>query len=133
MAGILDRLARNARAHLYEFLQRHVFTAPAGAPWQEADPWPGEPFHDDDAKPHEPSGPLPYSTELAEAYRLLDLPFGAPQADVDRRWKTYLKRCHPDRFHADPDRQADATQLTQELNAAHDLIEAAWQSAGRPD
>ena len=133
VAGILDRLAQNARAHLHEFLQRHVFTVPAGAPWQDADPWPEQPSRDDDTRPHEPSAPLPYSTELADAYRLLDLPFGAPLANADRRWKTYLKRCHPDRFHADPDRQADATRLTQELNAAHDLIEAAWESAGRTE
>ncbi len=129
--GILDRLAQNARVHLYEFLQRHIFTAPAGAPWQDTGDWPDEPLHDDHAEPHEPSGPLPYSTELARAYRVLDLPFGAPLADADRRWRAYLKRCHPDRFHAEPSRQTDATELTQQLNAAHDLVEAAWKNASR--
>ena len=133
LSGVLDRLAQNARARLYDFLQRHVFAAPAAARWQDADDWPDEPFPNDTAEPHErhePSSPLPYGTDLADAYRLLDLPFGAPLADANRRWKAYLKRCHPDRFHGDPERQAEATELTQQLNAAHDLIEAAWKSAG---
>ena len=41
--GILDRLAQNARVHLYEFLQRHVFTAPAAAPRQDTGDWPDDP------------------------------------------------------------------------------------------
>ena len=131
MTGILDRLTQNARAHIYEFLQRHVFAPSADARGQGADGWQDEPFHEHVAEPHEPSGPLFYSAELADAYRLLDLPFGAPLADVNKRWKTYLKRCHPDRFHDDPGRQADATELTRQLNAAHDLIEAAWQNASQ--
>lgn len=133
MPGILDRLAQNARAHLYEFLQRHVFTTPAAGPWQDTDDWPDEPLHADNAEPHEPSGPLAYSAGLADAYRLLDLPFGAPLADANKRWKTYLKHCHPDRFHANPSRQADATELTQQLNTAHARIKAAWKNASRSD
>ena len=128
--GILDRLARNARAQIHDFLQRNVFTAPAAARWRDIDEWPGEPAHDD-AEPHESSGPLPYSADLADAYRILDLPFGAPLANVSDRWKTYLKRCHPDRFHNDPKRLADATELTRQLNAARDRIEAAWKDASQ--
>jgi hypothetical protein len=54
-------------------------------------------------------------------------------AQVSKRWKTYLKTCHPDRFANDPARQADATELTQALTGAHDTIEAAWQAAGQPE
>lgn len=133
MPGILDRLAQNARAHLYDFLQRHGFTVSAAARWQDTNDAPDEPFHDDATEPHAASGPLPYSAELADAYQRLDLPFGAPLADVNKRWKAYLKRCHPDRFHAEPSRQADATELTQQLNAAHACIEAAWKNASRSD
>ena len=129
VSGILERLTQNTRAHLYGFLQRHVFTAPAAARWRAADDSPDESLHDHAAEPHESSGPLPHSTELADAYRLLDLPFGTPLADVNKRWRAYLKRCHPDRFHADPNRQVDATELTQQLNAAHARIETAWQNA----
>ena len=127
--GILDRLAQNARAHIQGFLQRHVFTAPAAARWQGMDEWPPEPAHDD-AERQQRTSPLPRSAALMDAYQILDLPFGAPLTDVNERWKTYLKRCHPDRFHNDPKRLADATELTRQLNAAHDRIEAAWKNAG---
>ena len=49
---------------------------------------------------------------------------------VETRWRSYLKRCHPDRFHNDPKRLSDAAELTRQLNAAHDRIEAAWRQAG---
>lgn len=127
--GILDRLTQNARAYLYDFLQQRAFGKPTATQWRAADDGPREPFHNGASKPYEPSSPLPHSAELAAAYRLLDLPFGAPLADVSERWKTYLKRCHPDRFHNDPKRLADATELTQQLNAAHARIEAAWKTA----
>jgi hypothetical protein len=74
---------------------------------------------------------LPYSVELARCYRLLDLPFGAPMAQVTRQWKTYLKQCHPDRYANDPAKQADATFLTQQLNDAHQKIKAAWEQRQR--
>ena len=133
MSGILDRLARNARAQIHAFMQRHVFTIPAAPRWHDADDWPQEPLHDEAAETGESSGPLPYNAELAAAYRVLDLPFGAPMPKVHKRWKTYLKRCHPDRFHNDPKRLADATELTRQLNAAHDRIAAAWKKADETD
>ena len=70
---------------------------------------------------------LPYSDELARCYTVLDLPFGVPRDQVARQWKTYLKQCHPDRFANDPEKLADATELTQALTAAHHTIQAAWQ------
>ena len=132
MSGILDRLAQNARAQIQAFLQRHVFTTPAAPRWHDADDGPQEPLRDEAAETGGPPGPLPYNAELADAYRVLDLPFGAPMTTVNGRWKAYLKRCHPDRYHGDPGRQADATELSQQLNAAHARIETAWKNASRP-
>ena len=133
VSGILDRLTQNARAYLHDLLQRHAFGKPIATAWQAADDWPHEPFHNGASGPQQRSSPLPHSAELVDAYRVLDLPFGASMADVTERWKTYLKRCHPDRFHNDPKRLADATELTRQLNAAHDRIEAAWKTVGRTD
>lgn len=129
MSGILDRLAQNARAQISAFLQQHLFITPAASRRHEVDDGPQEPLHDEAAETDESPGPLPYNAELAGAYRVLDLPFGAPMAKVSKRWKAYLKRCHPDRYHGDPGRQADATELSQQLNAAHARIEAAWKNA----
>lgn len=125
VSNLLDRLVQNARAHLHEWLQRQGITEPAPT-WRD-DP-PGDPVH-----VHEPraaSSPLPHSAELEDAFRILDLPFGATLPEADERWKSYLKRCHPDRFHNDPKRQSDAAELSRQLNAAHDRIEAAWRQAG---
>ena len=133
VSGILDRLAKNARAYWYDFLQRPALRKPTAAKWQAADDRPREPFRNGASGSQQRSSPLPHSAELVDAYRVLDLPFGAPMADVSERWKTYLKRCHPDRFHNDPKRLADATELTRQLNTAHDRIEAAWRKTGRTD
>lgn len=46
---------------------------------------------------------------------------------VTRQWKTYLKKCHPDRYANEPEKQADATRLTQELTRAHEKIKVAWK------
>ena len=115
MSTLLERLARNARAQLHDWLQRYGIAEPSPT-WRDAPP--GDPVFDHE--PEQQTGPLPHSPELEEAYRILDLPFGAPLPKVNQRWKAYLKRCHPDRFHSDPKRQSD-----------HDRIEAAWQRAGR--
>ena len=131
VTGILDRLAQNARVYLHDFLQRRAFREPVVTERQAIDDWPRESFHNDASGPQQRSSPLPRSAELMDAYRVLDLPFGTPLAAVNDRWKTYLKRCHPDRFHNDPKRLADATELTRQLNAAHDRIEVAWKNAGR--
>lgn len=126
MSTLLERLARNARAQLHDWLQRYGIAEPSAA-WRDAPP--GDPVFNHE--PKQRTGPLPHSPELAEAYRIHDLPFGAPLPKVNQRWKAYLKRCHPDRFHGDPKRQSDAAELTRQLNGAHDRIEAAWQKAGR--
>ena len=125
MSNLLDRLAQNARAHLHQLLKRYGIAEPPTA-WG-GDP-PDNPIGFDE--PQAPASPLPRSAELVDAFRVLDLPFGAPLAKANERWKSYLKRCHPDRFHNDPKRQSDAAELTRQLNAAHDRIEAAWRRAG---
>ena len=133
MSNLLDRLAQNARAHLQDLLRRYGVTETPST-WQDypgGDPGGdtgGDPVHADE--PHAAPGPLPHSPELADAYRVLDLPFGTPLRQVETRWRSYLKRCHPDRFHNDPKRLSDAAELTRQLNAAHDRIEAAWRQAG---
>ena len=125
MSNLLDRLTQNARAYLHEWLLRYRNAEPSETGREDA---PGEPIHFGD--PWAAASPLHDSPELADAYRVLDLPFGAPLREADERWKSYLKRCHPDRFHNDPERQADAADLSRQLNDAHDVIEAAWRRAG---
>jgi hypothetical protein len=149
MSDLLQRLLTIARSHLHDVIDLRRFRASVDPLWERA-------FSDDDAydSTHQASGArasgrphsetasgaashtgsgLPHSPELARSYALLDLPFGAPMDQVSRRWKTYLKTCHPDRFASDPARQADATELTQALTGAHDTIRAAWKRHRNPE
>ena len=134
MSTLLKRLVNLTRAHLHDLLDKH-------APRSSRASWDTDfTFHDrgpaGDAREASATGAgaaasaasgLPYSDELARCYTLLDLPFGAPLEQVTRRWKTYLKKCHPDRYANDPGKLAEATELTQALTGAHDTIEAAWK------
>lgn len=129
MSDLLSRLINLVRANL-----RDLYT-----PSSSFDPFRDFPFDiDDDPEPHSASdyaaaggstgstSGLPYSDDVARCYQALDLPFGTPMDDVTKRWKTYLKQCHPDRFATEPAKLADATELTQALTAAHDTIRTAW-------
>jgi hypothetical protein len=131
MSELFKRLARLARAHVSDFLEQH-WPGPRPDVQKDADsgPWyDPDPPRDSSAPPFKTqarSG-LPYSDDLARHYQALDLPFGTPMAQVNKRWKTYLKKCHPDRYANDPVKQADATRLTQELTRAHEKIKVAWE------
>jgi DnaJ-domain-containing protein 1 len=133
MAGLLERLTQNARAYVNDFLDRHwpgAFSLPSQDTESEA--------RDDTAYgPSQTTDPftssttqagtgLPYSPELADCYRTLDLPFGAPMAQVTRHWKAQLKQYHPDLYARDRAKQADATEVTRQLNDAYHKIRAAW-------
>ena len=79
MSTLLDRLARNARAQLHDLLRRYGMAEPSPT-WRE-DPQ-GDPIRVDE--PPARAGPLPHSPELAEAFRVLDLPFGRAAAQGQR-------------------------------------------------
>lgn len=139
MPELLQRLLNIVRSHLQDFIDPLRPDATIPPYWDIDDMGPEEPAGNragnaSGFETSEPSGnstrtagSLPYSTELANCYALLDLPFGAPMDEVNKRWKTYLKRCHPDLFAKDAIRQAEATELTQALIGAHSKIEAAWK------
>jgi DnaJ-domain-containing protein 1 len=133
MAGLLERLAQNARAYVHDFLDRHwsgTFSIPSQNTESEArDDTARDPSQATDtftsSSTHAGTG-LPYSPELAQCYRTLDLPFGAPMAQVTRRWKAQLKQYHPDLYARDTAKQADATEVTRQLNDAYQKIRTAW-------
>ncbi len=145
MAELLERLLNIARSHLQDFIDPLWPTPPIPPYWEIDDSEPEDTYRrrTDHQSGYASSGGagssrgagastqtesgLPYSAELANCYALLDLPFGAPMDEVNQRWKSYLKRCHPDRFASDAAKQAEATELTQALTGAHSKIEAAWK------
>ena len=133
MVGLWQRLVHLGRVHLHDLLAQRWPGASSTSRW-DTDHTTQEKTHRSgfgSPPPFEEPSPaghgLPYSTELACCYRLLDLPFGAPMERVSKQWKAYLNKAHPDRHANDPTKQADATLFTQQLNDAYTKIKLAWE------
>ncbi len=133
MSSLFQRLVDLGRAHLHGLFTARTSVTPPRSDWerdfetreqpQDRSSSTASSFEETASAGHG----IPYSDELARCYRLLDLPFGTPLAQVTKQWKAYLRRCHPDRHVNDPANQADATFLTQQLNDAYRKIKQAWQ------
>lgn len=59
---------------------------------------------------------------LHQYYANLEVPFGADRETVKKAYRALLRRYHPDKHSGDPEREAVATRLTQELTRAYDAI-----------
>lgn len=70
------------------------------------------------------------SARLAEDYRTLGLPYGAPLAEVKSAYKRLLKQHHPDRHGGSPEDQRKATEYSARINEAYARIET-WASTGK--
>ncbi len=131
MSELLKRLTRLTRAYLGAWRATYSDKAPSSestsTTWEQETAFGTRQRASEETAGAQAEGSLPYSDELARCYALLDLPFGVPLAQVTRRWKTYLKQCHPDRYATEPDKVAAATELTQMLTKAYETIKAAWQ------
>ena len=60
---------------------------------------------------------------LAQYYANLEVPYGSDLETVRRAWKNLLRKYHPDRHSGDPEKQAIANRLVQELNHAFQELE----------
>jgi hypothetical protein len=69
-------------------------------------------------------------TNLAHAYRVLDVPHDASPRAIKAAYRQLVKRWHPDRYKPGSAEQADATLMTRLLNAAYARIEDAPLQAG---
>ena len=69
-------------------------------------------------------------TNLAHAYRVLDVPHDASPRAIKAAYRQLVKRWHPDRYRPGSEEQADATLMTRLLNAAYARIEDAPLQAG---
>ncbi len=73
------------------------------------------------------------ASKLAEDYRTLGLPYGAPMSTVKAAYKRLLKQHHPDRHGESPEAQKKATEHSARINEAYSRIEG-WAATGRyPD
>ncbi len=60
------------------------------------------------------------SPEVRRFYANLELPIGAPLDEVKAAYRRLMRRYHPDKHHADPERAAAANRLAHELRAAYE-------------
>ncbi|MBX9724596.1 MAG: J domain-containing protein [Candidatus Obscuribacterales bacterium] len=65
------------------------------------------------------------AVDYDEAYKVLNLQFGAPLEDIEAEWKLMASSFHPDKFNDGPFREK-ATRKLQEVNNARDQLKAWW-------
>lgn len=71
--------------------------------------------------PRRPFGPK--NDKIAGFYRQLDLPVGAPFAEVKKQYRVLMRKYHPDRHVGDPKKQKAATELTMRVTQAYNELE----------
>ncbi len=64
----------------------------------------------------------PERQRLMQYYANLELPPFAPVDEVKRAYRDLMKRYHPDRHGADPERHKAATELAQSLTRAYEAL-----------
>lgn len=70
--------------------------------------------------------------DLRDAYRILDVPVGAPKEDIRTAYRDLLKVWHPDRHAGDPSLQHRAQERLKNINGAYEAIELAGFPSARP-
>lgn len=81
---------------------------------------PKSPPRAESAPPPRPSGPV---NEVARAYAALEVPAGSDFATVRKAYRTMMRKYHPDRHTATPDKQKAANEVAQRLTEAYKLLE----------
>lgn len=67
---------------------------------------------------------------IADYYANLEVPYGSDLPTVKESYRKLMRRYHPDRHANDPEMEAMATELSQELTRAFTAIEA-YLTSGR--
>ena len=67
--------------------------------------------------------PNPADMPIFEAFHCLELPYGAPHDEVKKAYRKLMREWHPDKHGESPEAERIATQKTQEITAAYELIQ----------
>lgn len=67
--------------------------------------------------------PAASGDKIAEYYKVLDLPMGAPFEDVKKSYRQLMRKYHPDRHVGNPKKQKAATELTMRVTQAYNELE----------
>lgn len=66
--------------------------------------------------------PEPNRFPVFDAFEKLGLPYGTPFEEVKKTYRSLMREWHPDKHAGDPELEKKATEKTQELTAAYELI-----------
>lgn len=66
--------------------------------------------------------PDPHDLPVFNAFECLGLPYGTPFEEVKKKYRQLMREYHPDRHTESPEAERAATQKTQEITAAYELI-----------
>jgi DnaJ-domain-containing protein 1 len=79
------------------------------------------------AEPRRPASSPPRSSaadlEIVKAYAALEIPPGSDFTTVRKAYRALMRKYHPDRHTATPEKQKAANELAQKLTQAYDLLE----------
>jgi DnaJ-domain-containing protein 1 len=68
---------------------------------------------------------------LRQYYANLEVPYDSDLEVVKKSYRNLMRRYHPDRHSADPEREKLSTALSQELTRAYDAVVAHLRRQGR--
>ncbi|MFU8802441.1 MAG: J domain-containing protein [Bradymonadaceae bacterium] len=136
MSDMKDRLFRNIRANLNHLLDnvrdfeekgglRAVFEDFSAREAGEGDDWEEIGAGATRSRTHQPPPPRTGTSKtIHDYYANLEVPFGSDMETVKAAYRRLMRSYHPDRFAKDPEMEAMATRLSQELAEAYQAVES---------
>lgn len=119
--SLKDRWNRAVRANLNELLDRVSEFESEGGFRRIVDPLVEElGFDTGNSVQPVPNG----EKSIRDYYANLEVPFGSDLETVKESYRRLMRKYHPDKHSADPDMEALATELTQEITRAYRAVES---------
>ena len=133
MDDMKDKLLRSVRANLNHLLDnvrefeerggiRSLFNPDVAPPQQEGFEEIGGDSPRGRHSPPPSSGDEPKN--IRDYYANLEVPFGSDLKTVRKAYRRLMRKYHPDNFADDPEQEAMATRLSQELSVAYEAIKS---------
>ena len=132
MSNLKDRLLRNVRANLNHLLDnvrdfeerggiRSIFDPDTVGPERDGFEEIGA---DGQSTRHAPPNVPEGQKTIRDFYANLEIPYGSDMETARQAYRRLMRKYHPDNYADDPEREAMATQLSQELSEAYQAVKS---------
>jgi COMPASS component SWD3 len=71
--------------------------------------------------------------DIENFYKLLELPFNAPQAEIKSAYRSLARQYHPDRFIGEPNKLKESEEYLKEINVAYEFLKTYHPSPQKTD